>query len=78
MEIMSPREIGFTLLFFDPVDLLTFSKVGIVQFLFKTSPTPPVPRKKSQYSRKDGEGVDVKKKKVDLGVVLSMYPNNEQ
>ena len=35
MEITSPREIGFTLLFFDPVDLLAFSKVGIVKFLSK-------------------------------------------
>jgi len=28
-------EIGFTLLLFDPVDLFPFSKVRIVQFLFK-------------------------------------------
>ena len=32
---MSSREIGFTLSFFDLVDLFTFSKVGIVQFLSK-------------------------------------------
>ena len=49
MEIMSPREIGFTLSFFDPVDLFTFSEVGIMQFLFETCTAP---RKKSEYSRK--------------------------
>jgi len=46
---MSPSEIGFTLLLFDPVDLFPFSEIGIVQFLFQR----PHPEKEKSVSMND-------------------------
>lgn len=53
-EIISPSEIGFTFLLFDPVDLFPFPEIRVVQFLFRCSP----PEKDESVSKNDdGDGM---------------------
>ena len=53
-KIMSPSEIGFAFLIFDPVDLFPLSKIRIVQFLFERSRS-----RKEQSVSDDDDGGDV-------------------